>query len=100
MKDLRRIVFVARNFAGESLRSARAITELDNVELFGICEQALQTDQFREVIYVADPHDSEQLIEAAKQLQQNTVHLAKSSQPTKLYLNRWRKQSLRSGSQE
>ena len=66
----RRIVFVARSFAGESLLSARAITRLDNVELFGICEQALETDEFREVICVADTHDSDQLIDAVKQLQQ------------------------------
>jgi hypothetical protein len=66
----RRIVFVARSFAGESLLSARAITKLDNVELFGICEQALETDNFRDVVCVADTHDSDQLIVAAKQLQQ------------------------------
>jgi hypothetical protein len=66
----RRIVFVARNFTGESLRSARAITQLDDVELFGVCEQALEIDGFREVVRVADTHDSVQLLEAAKQLQQ------------------------------
>jgi hypothetical protein len=66
----RRIVFVAPNFAGESLRSADAITRLDNVELFGICEQALETDKFRDVVYVADTHDLDQLVEGAKQLQQ------------------------------
>jgi hypothetical protein len=66
----RRIVFVARSFAGESLRSARAITKLENVELFGICDQHLATnDIFRDVICVADAYDSDQLIEAAKQLQ-------------------------------
>jgi hypothetical protein len=67
----RRIVFVARSFAGESIRSARAITQLDNVELFGICDQHLAIDDlFREVVCVTDTHDSAQLIEAAKQLQQ------------------------------
>ena len=71
MNDPRRIVFVARSFAGESLRSARAITKLDNVELFGICDQDLATDgAFREVVCVTDAHDSAQLLEAAKQLQQ------------------------------
>ena len=66
----RRIVLVARSFAGESLLSARAITRLENVELFGICEQALEPDMFREVVCVGDTHDSDQLIDAAKQLQQ------------------------------
>jgi formate-dependent phosphoribosylglycinamide formyltransferase (GAR transformylase) len=66
----RRILFVASSFAGESLRSARAITLLDNVELFGICEQAGETDNFLEVIRVADTHDPAQLIEAAKELHQ------------------------------
>jgi len=66
----RRIVFVARHFAGESLRSARAITRLDNVELFGICEQAVETGNFRDVVYIADTHNLDQLLEAAKQLQQ------------------------------
>ena len=70
MSSPRRIVFVARSFTGESLRTARAITQLDNVELFGVCEQALEIDGFREVVRVADTHDSVQLLEAAKQLQQ------------------------------
>ena len=67
----RRIVFVARRFAGESLRSARAIAKLENVELFGLCDQHVATDDvFRDVVCVADTHDSDQLLEAAKQLQQ------------------------------
>ena len=71
MNDSRRIVFVARTFAGESLRSARAITKLDNVELFGICEQPFDdTSIFREVIIISDTHDSAQLLEAARALQQ------------------------------
>ncbi len=73
MSALRRIVFVAPNFAGESMRSARAITMLDNVELFGICNQPFANDGaslFREVVCVNDTHDSEQLIQAAKLLQQ------------------------------
>lgn len=69
MSGPRRIVFVARSFAGESLRSARAITQLENVELFGICEQGVETDGFRDVVRIADTH-SDQLLEAAKQLQQ------------------------------
>jgi len=71
LSNPRRIVFVARSFAGESLRSARAIDKLENVELFGICDQHLATaDVFREVVCVADTHNSDQLLEAAKQLQQ------------------------------
>ena len=71
MNRPRRIAFVARNFAGESLRSARAITHLDDVELFGICDQHLATDDlFRDVICVTDTHDPAHLIDAAKQLQQ------------------------------
>jgi len=66
----RRIVFVARSFAGEGLRSARAITKLDNVELFVICERALETAKFSDLIYVADTHDADQLLAAAQQLQQ------------------------------
>lgn len=78
MSSARRIVFVARSFAGESLRSARAITKLVNVELFGICDQHLATnDMFRDVVCVADAHDSGQLIEAAKQLQQKHGPLTK-----------------------
>ncbi|HKU75053.1 MAG TPA: ATP-grasp domain-containing protein [Pyrinomonadaceae bacterium] len=73
MSGPRRIAFVARNFSGESLLSARAITKLENVELFGICDQPFATDEttlFREVVGVADTHDSDQLIATAKQLQQ------------------------------
>ena len=78
MSDPRRIVFVARSFAGESLRSARAITELDNIELFGICDEPFATDElFRDVICVTDAHHSGQLIEAAKQLQQKHGPLTK-----------------------
>ena len=70
MNGPRRIVFVARSFAGESIRSARAITALDDVELFGISEQALETGIFRDVVRVADAHNPDQLLAAAKQLQQ------------------------------
>ena len=73
MSGPRRIVFVVRSFAGESLRSARAIAKLDNVELLGICDKPFASDEttlFREVVCVADTHDSDQLIATAKQLQQ------------------------------
>ncbi|HET6975895.1 MAG TPA: hypothetical protein VFI24_06215 [Pyrinomonadaceae bacterium] len=73
MNDPRRIVFVARTLAGESLLSARAIEKLENVELFGICEQPFATDNtniFREVVTVSDTLDFEQLLAKAKKLQQ------------------------------
>ena len=71
MSGPRRIVFVARSFAGESLHSARAITRLDNVELLGICEQpADDTTTFRDVVCAADTRNPDHLHEAAKQLQQ------------------------------
>ena len=68
--NTRRIVFVARSFTGESLRSALAITKLDNICLLGICEQPSAGDAFSDVVCVADTHDSTQLIEAARLLQQ------------------------------
>jgi len=77
LSDPRRIVFVARSFAGESLLSARAITKLQNVELFGICDQNLETDVFRDVVYVTDTHNPDQLLEAAKQLQQKHGSLSR-----------------------
>ena len=68
--NTRRIVFVARSFTGESLRSALAITKLNNICLLGICEQVSAVDAFSDVACVADAHDSTQLIEAARLLQQ------------------------------
>jgi hypothetical protein len=69
--DPRRIVFVARSFTGEILRSAMAITKLENVTLLGICEQPLTSDAaelFQGKVYVTDTHDSRQLLEAARAL--------------------------------
>ena len=68
--NTRRIVFVARSFTGESLRSALAITKLENVCLLGICEQLPASGAFDDVVCVVDSHDSTQLIEAARVLQQ------------------------------
>ena len=68
--NTRRIVFVARSFTGESLRSAVAITKLDDIYLLGICEQEYTGDAFVDVVRVDDVHDSTQLIEAARMLQQ------------------------------
>lgn len=64
------VVFVARSFTGEMLRSAQAITRLENVALLGICEQPATSDVFVDVAHVTDTHDSNQLIEAARLLQQ------------------------------
>lgn len=64
------VVFVARSFTGEMLRSAQAVTRLENVALLGICEQPATSDVFVEVACVTDTHDSNQLIEAARLLQQ------------------------------
>ena len=68
--NTRRVVFVARSFTGESLRSAQAITRLENVSLLGICEQPVSSDLFLDLVYVTDVHDSTQLLEAARLLQQ------------------------------
>ena len=64
------VLFVARSFTGEMLRSAQAITRLENVALLGICEQSNTNDVFVDIAHVADAHDSNQLIEAARRLQE------------------------------
>jgi hypothetical protein len=67
----RHIVFVSRHLRGESLRGARAITTLDNTRLLGICEQLPDVDSsqaFADVFQVADAHNSDQLIAAARRL--------------------------------
>jgi ATP-grasp domain len=69
----RRVIFVARSFTGESLRSALAITRLENVCLLGICEQRCTTEDakaFLDVVCVTDTHDPRQLLDAAQLLQQ------------------------------
>lgn len=62
----RRIVFVCHTAVGESLRSARAIAELDDVELLGISQNPASNDLFAEMRLVSDVHDTQQLIDAAK----------------------------------
>jgi biotin carboxylase len=65
----RRIVYVSRRMTGESLRSALAIKRLDQVKLFGICEQLPDTAQaqnFADLICVSSVHDADQLIAAAR----------------------------------
>ena len=67
----RNIVFVSRHPTGESLRHARAIRNLDSVRLLGICE-CLPDDEgqqvFAELYQIADAHDPEQLVAAAREL--------------------------------
>lgn len=65
----RRIVFVCHTAAGESLRSARAIAQLDDVKLLGISQGPVSAecrDLFAEMRSVADVHDTQQLIDMAK----------------------------------
>lgn len=61
----RRVVFVCRVAAGESLRSAQALRDLDQVELLGIVERTVD-DVFVDTVQVANVHDADQLIAAAR----------------------------------
>jgi hypothetical protein len=75
----RRIVFVARRFAGESLRSAQAIRKLDGVSLLGICEHAPTAEGakvFDDLLRVEDTHDASQLLAAARALEERHGRLA------------------------
>lgn len=70
-EKLRRIVFVCRDPIGESLRNAEGIKKLHGVCLLGICEQptgAAGAGVFADLIRVANAHDADQLIEAARTL--------------------------------
>ena len=64
----RRVVFVCRSAAGESLRSAQALRNLERVELFGIVEDSSGADVFVDAQQVANVHDADQLIAAARVL--------------------------------
>ena len=63
----RRVLFVCRSAAGESLRSAQALRNLERVELFGIVEETVD-DLFVDVVQIANVHDADQLIGAARVL--------------------------------
>lgn len=67
--ELRNVVFVCRAAAGESLRSAAALRSLASVRLFGIAEQP-DAEVFADAIQVANVHDAEQLLAAARELMQ------------------------------
>ena len=69
----RRIGFVCHTATGESLRSARAIAGLDDVKLLGISQGPVSDEcleLFAEMRSVADVHDTQQLIDAAKTLRE------------------------------
>ncbi len=63
----RRILYVCRAATGESLRCAQALKSLDGVSLFGVSESMVQ-DVFVDAIQVANVHDADQLIDAARRL--------------------------------
>ena len=68
---IRRIVYVSRQMTGESLRSAKAIQRLPDVELFGICEQEPDSacaKVFADLICVTKADDPVQLVAAAEVL--------------------------------
>jgi hypothetical protein len=67
----RRVVYVCPRPTGESLRSARAVKQLDGVLLLGICEQPAHTDgvePFADLIRIRDTNDSDQVVAAARTL--------------------------------
>jgi hypothetical protein len=67
----RRVVFVSRNLAGESLRSAEAVATLAGVSVLGISEDAPDNgcqNLFVDLAQVADVHDPARLIAAARGL--------------------------------
>jgi len=68
MSTTRRVIFVCRTAAGESLRSAQALRDFERVELFGIVEDSTGTDVFVNTQQVANVHDADQLIAAARHL--------------------------------
>lgn len=75
----RRIVFVCPHPAGEALRGARAVAGLAGVQLFGICEQWPGDDGasvFAKLVRVANTHDAEQLLAAARALAEEHGPLA------------------------
>lgn len=67
----RRVVFVCRRPAGESLRAARGVGGLEGVRLLCICEEppaAGAAEAFAGLARVADAHDENQLLDAARRL--------------------------------
>jgi hypothetical protein len=68
MSARRRVIFVCRTVAGESLRSAQALRNLERVELFGIVEDSSEADVFVDTRQVGNVHDADQLTGASRSL--------------------------------
>ena len=66
--EKRRVVFVCRAATGESLRSARALKQLEHVLLFAIVEDLTNSDVFVDAVQVTSVHDTKLLIKAARGL--------------------------------
>lgn len=65
----RRVVYVCPRPTGESLRSARAVKQLDGVLVLGICEQPTDGPApFADLLRVTDTHESDQVVAAARTL--------------------------------
>jgi hypothetical protein len=70
-QETRRIIFVARQMMGDSLRAARAIKNLESVQLFGVCEALPDVDGarvFADLVCLVDIHDADQLTVASQAL--------------------------------
>ncbi|HKQ52285.1 MAG TPA: hypothetical protein VJT74_07960 [Pyrinomonadaceae bacterium] len=83
----RRVVFVASRAAGESLLCARAVAQLDGVQLFGVCERATtEAGIFADLISVENAHDAAQLTAAARELRERhgPLHQIVTAQETLL----------------
>jgi carbamoyl-phosphate synthase L subunit-like protein len=71
MKDVRRIVYVSRQMTGESLRSAKAIERLHDIELLGICEDppdSARSEVFTDLICISRADEPDLVVAAAKEL--------------------------------
>lgn len=65
----RQVVFVCRSPTGESLRTARALADLDHVQVCCISEAGTGgDDSFVDTVQVKNVHDVDQLIDAARTL--------------------------------
>ncbi|HZB47355.1 MAG TPA: hypothetical protein VE360_18990, partial [Pyrinomonadaceae bacterium] len=85
----RSVVYVTRHATGESLRSARAVGQLEGVRLLCISEEPPRADAaevFAGQARVADVHDSAQLVAAARALDEKhgPLHQLLTAQETLL----------------
>jgi hypothetical protein len=70
-QETRRIIYVARQMIGDTLRAARAIKKLEGVRLFGLCEALPDADSakvFADLTCVPDIQDTGQLTAASRAL--------------------------------